>query len=105
MTLLAPAGAEEARIPSATTTPAALHCVRALSVENRFIASPLAGAAAVNAKTACGRNARNSLVRHDPNGLCAADLWLGEAGDEGDELALPVRVRFLKDCLELVARR
>jgi hypothetical protein len=40
---------------------------------------------------------------HDPNGLCAADLWLGEARYEGDQLALAVRVRLLVDGPELVA--
>src|ERR1700733_6559752 len=45
-----------------------------------------------------------SPPRHDPNGLCAANLWFGEAGDEGDEMALAVCVLFLEDGLQLVAR-
>lgn len=40
---------------------------------------------------------------HDPNELCAADLWLGETRYEGDQLALAVRVRLLVDGPELVA--
>src|SRR5579872_5329217 len=41
--------------------------------------------------------------RHDPNGLCAGNLWFGEARDENDQLALAVRLRLLVDGLELVA--
>ena len=102
MTLLALAVPVTVKIPSATTTPAALRCC---CVSARKIVSsncPVASLRSIYA--AWAPVAGNCSTCHDPNGLRAEHLWLCEAGDEGDQSRLAVRVGLVIDSPQLVAR-
>jgi hypothetical protein len=61
-----------------------------------------AGSSAISALTADTAAYRTELPQpfHEASHLCA---WLGETRDEGDKLALAVRVRLLINSLELIA--